>query len=523
MNINAIKEKTQELIIDGLGFTYEEPVADLADWYGEEAAFQSSTSEKKATLKDISFSAKSGELTLITGESGCGKTTLLQLINGIIPEFASGRIDGNVLYCGESILGLPVDRRGGLTGSVFQNPRSQFFNVLVKDELRFGCENYNMPPKLIEERVSRLVKEFNVEPHLDRNLFHLSGGEKQKVACLSVAAMKPPIMLYDEPSSNLDTDGMRSLAQMMQAFKHAGVIQLVAEHRLAYLSELVDSVIFMREGQVERHFSGEHLHSLSDEQLRGMGLRSTRGLSLPKADHRLPIYSIGQELRSKSPGSAPEDLYIESLEMTYAKAFGLLLSINDYCFKANKIHALVGGNGVGKSTFLQSLAGLEKRAKGYVRYNDKCYKLRHFSPFCSVVFQDVNHQLLTGSVYEELLLSLEDSYMQAEEKKESILSLAKQLDFYELLDAHPFALSGGEKQRLAVASAILMNRPILILDEPTSGLDLKHMGDMARVLEEYARSHLVLLATHDRELLELLDAEIHELIPKARLRADQSE
>ena len=133
-----------------------------------------------------------------------------------------------------------------------------------------------------------------------------------------------------------------------------------------------------------------------------------------------------------------------------------------------------------------------------------------------MVFQDVNRQLFTGSVYDELLLSLEDSGLSAEEKTERIVALTEKLELDHLLDSHPFALSGGQKQRLVVASTVLMNRPILILDEPTSGLDLKHMIAMAEVLAEYARRRLVLLATHDRELLRLLDAEIHELVDPVR-------
>ena len=250
-----------------------------------------------------------------------------------------------------------------------------------------------------------------------------------------------------------------------------------------------------------------------DEQLRQMGLRSTRW-SLPKADHHGNLFR--QETRPQS-AELLRDSYIESLEMAPARASEPLLRIRitvlkqqNPCFGRKQRH--------GKSTFLRSLAGLEKRAKGYVRYNDKRYKLRHFRPFCSVVFQDVNRQLLTGSAYEELLLSLEDSYLQAEEKKERIFSLAKQLELYDLLDAHPFSLSGGQKQRLAVAATLLMDRPSLILDEPTSGLDLKHMVAMAEVLSEYSRSHLILLATHDQELLRLLDAEIHELVDPAQVK-----
>ena len=513
MKKSISEEKEQDLRIDKLSFTYEEPVIDLADWYGEETSTIQTSAEKEATLKNISFSVKPGELILITGESGCGKTTLLQIINGIIPEFLSGKIEGDVFFRGESILGLPVDRRGVLTGSVFQNPRSQFFNVLVKDELRFGCENLNLPVEVIEKRISTLIKEFQLEPYLERNLFHLSGGEKQRVACLCVAAMQPPIMLYDEPSSNLDTAGMHSLAQMMQAFKQAGVTQLVAEHRLAYVSQLVDRVIFMKDGKIQECFSGNRLRSLSDEQLSQMGLRSIQTLSALSIDRQLVIQLPDrQENRTKTRDIDPEDFYIESLEMAYVKTSQPFLRIKNYCFAANSIHALVAGNGMGKSTLLRSLAGLEKRAKGYIHYKNQRYKLRRMHRLCSVVFQDVNHQLLTDSVYNELLLSLDESDLQIQEKEEQIISLTKKLALDSYLDAHPFSLSGGQKQRLAFATALLMNRPILILDEPTSGLDLKHMVAMAEILTEYARDHLILLATHDQELLRLLDAEIHELV-----------
>jgi energy-coupling factor transporter ATP-binding protein EcfA2 len=134
------------------------------------------------------------------------------------------------------------------------------------------------------------------------------------------------------------------------------------------------------------------------------------------------------------------------------------------------------------------------------------------SRLCSVVFQDVKRQLLTDSVYNELLLSLKESCLSEEEKEEQIVSLAKKLELSNDLDAHPFSLSGGQKQRLALASALLMDQPILILDEPTSGLDLKHMIAMAKILTEYAENHLVILATHDQELLQLLEAKIHKLV-----------
>lgn len=501
----------KKLQIKQLSFTYQNDILDFADWYDEDKCKQDAEKNGKTNIKDISFSVNPGELILITGESGCGKTTLLRIINGIIPEFYYGKIEGDVLYDNKSILHFPVDKRGIITGSVFQNPRSQFFNVFVKDELRFGCENINLSVDEIEKRTTDIIDAFHLDSILDKNLFHLSGGEKQKVACLSVAAMKPPIMLYDEPSSNLDDKGMQFLQDLMTRFKQAGIIQVVAEHRLSYISELVDFVIFMKDGQIIETFTGEELRFLTDEQLKQKGLRNTKFLSSININNQININFKDQHFKSIRNYSS-KDLYIESLEMRYKISSKPFIKIKNYCFKGNHIHALIANNGVGKSTFLRCLAGLENKAKGFIKFKDKRYKLKDMVNLCSMVFQDVNRQLLCGSVYEELLLSLQNSQLTPLEKEEKILSLTKKLNLDNLLSAHPFSLSGGQKQRLAFASAVLTDREILILDEPTSGLDLKHMNSIAEILIQYAENHIVLLATHDQELLKMLQPETHKLI-----------
>ena len=173
---------------------------------------------------------------MLTGPSGCGKTTLLRLLNGLIPEFYSGNVKGIIRIDGHDIKGRRIEDQAGKIGTVFQNPRSQFFNVDTTSELAFGPENLGLPEDEIIARISKTVKNFHIESLMNRSIFELSGGEKQKIACASVNVLQPGILLLDEPSANLDYEATDNLRKILLAWKDAGKTILIAEHRINYVT-----------------------------------------------------------------------------------------------------------------------------------------------------------------------------------------------------------------------------------------------------------------------------------------------
>ena len=209
--------------------------------------------QEQDILSDINITIDDGEFILICGDSGCGKTTMTKLINGLIPHFVKDvEVSGSVTVSGKNVASTEMYEMAEIVGSVFQNPKTQFFHTNSSVEMAFGLENRGDDPETIRKRVAETVRELDIEKLADRNVFAMSGGEKQLLAFASVYAMDPEVYVLDEPSANLDAVGIEKLCRRLEVIKREGHTVIVAEHRLAWLMPLADRVLYMRAGRIER-------------------------------------------------------------------------------------------------------------------------------------------------------------------------------------------------------------------------------------------------------------------------------
>lgn len=442
---------------------------------------------ERGALNGFSLDVSEGECVLLCGGSGCGKTTVTRLINGLIPHYFEGEFSGDVSVCGLEPRETPLERLSVKVGSVFQNPRSQFFCVDTTGEVAFGCENMGLPEDEIRRRVKKTVGQMRIEKLMNRSIFNLSGGEKQKIACAGVSAMQPEIIVLDEPTSNLDTDAIRELRETLLLWKHSGKTIIVAEHRLSWLNGICDRVVFMENGASAEDYPAEKFFSMSDKELHSLGLRGI-------AEHFDLLNSPLGFRPLKENIDSGETLIFSDFYYDYGKKRAL--DIPRLEVPKNTVVAVVGHNGAGKSTFSGALCGLKKGFKGSVTANNKKYSAKNMRRLSYMVMQDVNHQLFTDSVEEEISLGT------AGERAEKVTELLERLDLSELRERHPMSLSGGQKQRAAIASALMSDRAILILDEPTSGLDYRRMLETAGLIKTASTKKTVFVVTHDPELIE---------------------
>lgn len=389
-------------------------------------------------LKDIDLTVKSGECILLCGRSGCGKTTITRLINGLIPGFFSGELEGDVTINNESILGVPMYKISSHVGSVFQNPRTQFFNVDTDSEIAFGIENEAVPPEELNQRLENVTDVLHINSLRERNIFELSGGEKQKIAFASVYAMNPDIYLLDEPSSNLDMSAIGELKEHLRLIKAQGKTILIAEHRLYYLMDIADRIIYLDQGHITDEFVPAVFRTLPESKLEQISMKAAQG----------------------------------------------------------EVIAVVGHNGAGKTTFSRSLCGLHKDYTGDFYWKGIPINNKARLKLSYMVMQDVNYELFAESVRAECSFGIRNPPAKLLEDTIDLLGLMP----YQ--NRHPNTLSGGQKQRVAVAVSMICGKELLIFDEPTSGLDYDSMEQVAGLIRSLASNgKIIFVVTHDYEFV----------------------
>lgn len=429
--------------------------------------------QDKKILNGINLNVADGECILLTGESGSGKSSIINSINGLAFEYENAKISGTIKVDNKDLKGMELYEISLLISSVFQNPKTHFFNVDTTLELLFYLENIGLSKQEMENRMDDMLKLFPIRHLLGRSIFELSGGEKQILCVAACYISGCKIIVLDEPSSNLDDKYIDILKEMLQILKNKGITLIIAEHRIYYLTDLADRIILVRKGELFKELTKDELLK-SEKQV---GLRSAIKTNL--------------KAQNKPAGNG---LNIKKLEYNFKEGSGL--KIDDISFGLGNIYGITGKNGCGKSTFLRVMTGLDDKGKSEIIFNGKNLNKKDRLKNSSLVMQDVNHQLFTDSVEEEIKLGVKDS---SQDRLDKVLY---GLELTELKDRHPMSLSGGQKQRVAIASVLCKNSRFIFFDEPTSGMDYKNMIRISKLIKEMStEDNIIFIVSHDIEFL----------------------
>ncbi|WP_329886210.1 ABC transporter ATP-binding protein [Pseudoramibacter faecis] len=433
-------------------------------------------------VTNINLTIKAGECVVLTGKSGCGKTTITRLVNGLAPKYYKGIKTGSIRIAGKDIETMPSYDIGRAVGSIFQDPQRQFFSSELEGEIAFGCENYGFAQFDIQKRTKDAIRKMRLESIGSISLDLLSSGEKQRTAVASVYAMHPQAFVFDEPTANLDKDGIMQMKNILVELKKAGYALLIAEHRLSWMGELADRYLYMEGGRIQRAYCPSEFSTMDKRERISKGLRCVA--DIPSTKQAAP--------------SLTDSIAIKGERISLKKNKKQILKDVDIFANENSITAVTGSNGAGKTSLALILSGLEKSKEGNIYLHGekaKHRKLRNHIYYCS---NDTGTQFFTESVSKELLLGTKCDV----ENLELAKNLLENMQLYDYKDSHPASLSGGQKQRLAVCCALLSSKNILILDEPTSGLDAENMFLIAAALKNAAKKgKTILVITHDEEFM----------------------
>lgn len=439
-------------------------------------------------LQNVSFDVNAGECLVITGSSGCGKSTLAHVLTGLIPHSIPAQVEGTVHIAAMDALQSSVDMLAHQVGIVFQNPRTHLFHLRVEDEVAFGPRNLGMSEDKVKARVDWALNAVGLTDLREQKPANLSGGQIQRLAIAAALAMKPKVLVLDEPTASLDVPGTQNVISTLETLKKQyGLTVILIEHRLAEVRRLADRVLIMDEGRIA--VQGRFDDVLGDQAtLRHYGLRR------PTAE-MLTDWS-----RLLTPnGHHPEDqqplLDLQNLSAGY-EGQAIIHNINLKIFQGEFV-ALVGDNGTGKSTLALAAAGLLKPIGGNITVNGTSRPRPGLD--IALLFQNPADQLFTDTVDEEIAFGPRN-YRKFDSKIHELTLTS--VDLHHLRARRPFTLSIGQQQRTALASCIALHPALVILDEPTLGQDWRHLQQLMDCLIRLnQQGTAILLITHDYKLV----------------------
>ncbi|MCS7247532.1 MAG: ATP-binding cassette domain-containing protein [Anaerolineales bacterium] len=467
-------------------------------------------------VRAANFEIPRGSFCLVCGASGSGKSTLLRLINGLVPHFSGGVVEGEIEVNGLNPIQLGPAPMSRVVGFVFQDPETQFILDNVEDEIAFNLENAAVPAQQITYRIEETLRGLGIEHLQRRRLESLSGGEKQKVAIATVLSLAPSILVFDEPTSQLDGQSAEEILTLIQTLaRQRQMTIVVAEHRLDRLLHFADRLVYLP-ACGEPPLVGEPQHILPHIEAvppvvqlgkrlgyRPLPLSISEGrqmlqdLGVDQADHRDRLLATD----SASLPSLPPLLSAEGVSVRYGKTQALS-EVSLDLFPA-QITCLMGANGAGKTTLLRAILGLVPLQQGQIRLQSEditSLPTWRRSRVIGYLPQDPNALLFSETVLEECLLTLRNHALPEEQGK--VLDLLSQLGLAELVQRYPRELSVGERQRVALGSILITEPRVLLLDEPTRGLDERakaRLGELLRALK--TKGMAVLVVTHDVEFV----------------------
>lgn len=531
---------------------------------------------KLPALQDVSFSVSPGELLLVLGPSGSGKSTLALCLNGLIPHDMPGELSGRVMIAGRAVRETPVADLARTVGMVFQDPDAQFCMLRVDDEIAFGLENLRVPRTEMAARISRALELVGLAGSERRRIDRLSGGERQRLALACVLAMEPSVLVFDEPTSNLDPAGAEELFATIARLKQRGGRSIViVEHRLDHLISLVDRVLVLGPGgrrlalasptEVLRDHADEldsfgiwipqvsevanrlaalglpcDPYPLTIEQAAaefdrvidgrptegpvsavGNGVATADGISASSGarGRRFTLNEgAGPTLRCYSADSPTDEkpaIEIERLAYRYPGGQTALRDVSLVVHRGS-FFALVGPNGAGKSTLASHLIGSIRPPAGRVRLfgrDVRTIATTEIPRYVGYVFQNPEHQFVAGSVFEELAFGLRIRGQSEPEITAQVDAVLADFGLSSYARANPFTLSHGEKRRLSVATMLILGQPILVLDEPTFGQDRRNTAAlMAKLLTLNRDGRTIVMITHDLRLVAEYATEVALLV-----------